>query len=385
MKSKTFCAVPWTQIATSPMGFYRICCNSTPGKSQIRNSDGQIAYINIDNIEELWNNDHYKQIRQDMLDGKRLEMCERCYREEDAGAKSARQLYNFVWENKIKNLNAEADFDIKYVDIRLGNLCNLKCRMCSPFASNQWTDEWNEVVDEPHQIKDMQKFKNMVWPEDENTWKNLFAIANTVEEIYLTGGEPTIIKEQHKLLDYFIDNGTAQKIKLKYNTNLTNIPNHLLEKWKKFKLIKLNCSIDAVGDLNRYIRYPSNWNKILENFEKIRTLDNCRLEIHCTVQKYNIFHLSDFTEWAESYGYKIHYNILYDPVHLNIQSLPQDLKILAEQKLKDHSHKERIQQVINYMHQKDLSQYHQKFIDFTTKVDDIRNENLFDLVPEFKQ
>ena len=71
----------------------------------------------------------------------------------------------------------------------------------------------------------------MNWPENNLTCTNLFSIADTVEEIYLTGGEPTIIKQQHKLLDYFIENKIAKNIKLKYNTNLTNVPKHLISRW----------------------------------------------------------------------------------------------------------------------------------------------------------
>ena len=122
----------------------------------------------------------------------------------------------------------------------------------------------------------------MDWPEIEKTWQNLFSIAHTVEEIYLTGGEPTIIKEQHRLLDYFIEKGTAKNIRLKYNTNLTNVPKHLLDKWSKFKRVQLNCSIDATGKLDRYIRYPSNWETIERNFKTIRELSNANIAVSYT-------------------------------------------------------------------------------------------------------
>ena len=87
------------------------------------------------------------------------------------------------------------------------------------------------------------------------------------------------------------------------------MPKHLIDKWAKFKRVQLNCSIDATGALDRYIRYPSNWNKIVENFETIRQLPNAGIEIHCTVQMYNILRLQELIEWAKPYGHKIYFNI----------------------------------------------------------------------------
>ena len=86
--------------------------------------------------------------------------------------------------------------------------------MCNPYASNQWVKEWN-LVEEALSPEEYKNLSSMDWPEIEKTWQNLFSIAHTVEEIYLTGGEPTIIKEQHRLLDYFIEKGTAKNIRLK--------------------------------------------------------------------------------------------------------------------------------------------------------------------------
>ena len=73
--------------------------------------------------------------------------------------------------------------------------------MCNPYASNMWVKEWASV--EHALTPDMyNKLSKMDWPEEEKTWENLFAIAHTVDEIYLTGGEPTVIKKQQKLLKY---------------------------------------------------------------------------------------------------------------------------------------------------------------------------------------
>ena len=382
-QSKTFCILPWMHLATNASGNLRVCCNSTPGKNFITKEDGKPFKLYKDNLEEAWNSEVYTKIRQQLLNDERPEMCTRCFREEDSGVRSARQGWNQKWTQDIE-YTVDAPFDIKYVDIRLGNLCNLKCRMCNPYASNQWVKEWH-LIDDALSPPEYQRLKNMNWPENEKTWTNLFSLANTVEEIYLTGGEPTIIKEQHKLLDFYIDNGTAHKIKLKYNTNLTNVPKHLIDKWAKFKRVQLNCSIDATGALDRYIRYPSNWNKIVENFETIRQLPNAGIEIHCTVQMYNILRLQELIEWAKPYGHKIYFNILNHPDYLNIRCLPNNLKEQVKQTLTAYIDLPKVQGIIDYMFADDWSNKLPQFKKYTHELDVSRNENLYDIIQEFKE
>ena len=142
------------------------------------------------------------ELRQEFLDGGQPDGCRRCWSEEDAGiiSKRLRSVEQYEKQN-INFYTNEAD-KVRFLDLKLGNICNLKCRMCNPYASNQWVKEWN--ANTSYNGKDIPneeriRLSKMDWPENEKTWENLFSIAHTVEEIYLTGGEPTIIKEQHKL------------------------------------------------------------------------------------------------------------------------------------------------------------------------------------------
>ena len=380
--SNTFCVLPWMHLATNASGNLRVCCNSTPGKNFITKEDGTPYKLQRDDLQEAWNSEVYTTIRKQLLNGKRPEMCTRCFREEDVGIKSARQSWNSKWQED-KEYTEDAPFAIKYVDLRLGNLCNLKCRMCNPYASNMWVKEWN-LVNNALSESEYTRLSNMNWPEQEKTWENLFSIAHTVDEIYLTGGEPTVIKEQQKLLDYFIDNGTAKNIRLKYNTNLVKLPPWLLERWPHFKRVQLNCSIDAVGALDHYIRHPSKWDTIVKNFETIRQLPNANIEIHCTVQMYNILRLPELIEWATPYGHKIYFNILNHPEELNIRVLPKHLKDQAATQLQPYLHLEKVQGIIDYMYAEDWNDKYSKFISYTNALDTSRNENLFDIIPEFK-
>jgi sulfatase maturation enzyme AslB (radical SAM superfamily) len=383
MSKDTFCVLPWMHLATNAGGNFRVCCNSSPGKNLILREDGNAHKLYRDDLNAVWNSETYKTIRKQMLEGERPDMCVRCFREEDAGLNSARTSANNKWKDDATDYVENPALDVRYIDLRLGNLCNLRCRMCNPYASNQWLKEW-DLIAPGMAPSERDRLKKMDWPEQPKTWENLFSISDTIEEIYLTGGEPTIIKEQHQLLDYFIDNSTAKNIKLKYNINMTNIPKHLLNKWRHFKRVQLNCSIDAVGDLNRYIRYPSNWSTITKTWEQIHELDNVDYEIHCTVQMYNILKLNELIDWASAYDTRIYFNILNHPQELNIRVLPAELKALAAERLQPYLHIEKVSGVIDYMYAEDWSTEYDKFLAYTDALDISRGENLFDIVKEFR-
>ena len=376
----TFCVLPWMHLATNASGNLRVCCNSTPGENFILKDDGTPYKIYKDDLQEAWNSNTYRDIRKTMLSNERPAMCIRCFREEDAGLESARQAWNKKWKED-KVYNETPTFDIKYIDLRLGNLCNLRCRMCNPYASSQWIKEWH-LISNKLSKQEHERLKRLDWPNDKKTWDNLLPLLDTVDEVYLTGGEPTIIKEQYILLNYLIDNNIAHRVKLKYNTNLTNIPEELVVKWQSFKRVQLNCSIDAVGDLDRYIRYPSDWNTIVENFNILHKLKNIYIEIHCTVQMYNILRLQDLIAWVLPYEVKIYFNILNHPNWLNIRVLPVHLKKDVEEKLQKYYYLPKVKGIIDYMNAENWTEHLDIFYQKTSILDESRNESLQSIITE---
>lgn len=384
--------MPWNSLATNASGVYRVCCNSTPGKNTIRGDNGELLKIYTHLPSEVWNAPTYKEIRQQMLAGERPPMCERCFKEEDAGIDSARVNYNRKWFRENKDYQINETPVIEYVDLRLGNLCNLRCRMCNPYSSNQWVDEWNQVVYKAELVpnfsltpEEAKRLASMDWPTKSKTWDSLIEVANTIEEIYLTGGEPTLALEQYKLFDILIEKDLAKNIKLKYNTNLTNIPKRMIEYWSKFKRIQINASIDAYGDLNRYIRYPTAWVSVEKNMDRFVQMPNVEVQLHCTVQTYNILNLHELFDWMLKYNnVKLYLNILNHPKILNIRILPQELKKLAEERLQPYLDLPKVRETINYMNAEDHSGDLVQFLDYNNTLDFLRDQNFYDLVPEFK-
>ena len=385
LPSKTFCVLPWMHVATNAAGTMRVCCNSTPGKNGLEHPSGGKYKLHKHDIREAWNSKTMTTIRQQFLDGERPDMCERCFREEDAGVKSARQSWNEGWfrsDNDYSNITPEPK--AQYVDLRLGNLCNLKCRMCNPYASNQWVSEWN-MIEDPLPEEELQRLDTdtMTWPNKTKVWEKLIAVADTIEEVYLTGGEPTLALAQYKLFDYLIERGLNENIILKYKTNLTNIPQRMIEYWDKFKTVKLNCSIDAYGDLNRYIRYPTNWKLVDKNLKRFLDMKSVRVQIHTTVQINNILHLNTWFDWVKQFDKFVYLNILNHPEYLNIRVLPPELKQLATERLENYS-VEKLDSTIDYMWAEDWSNRWQEYVRYTHTLDKSRKENILNVVPEFK-
>ena len=191
-------------VATNAAGSFRLCCNSNPQTNQIKNPENGKPYkIYKHTVEEVWNSPQYKEFRRQFINGEMPKTCERCYREEEAGIRSPRFGFNEKWWNDTVKVEEEIPVDIRYVDLRLGNLCNLKCRMCNPWASSMWVKDWNEVVgtakldpDFPLEGETLEFMNTMTeWPDFKRTGLNFHDIAHTVEEIYLTGGEPTLAKK----------------------------------------------------------------------------------------------------------------------------------------------------------------------------------------------
>ena len=398
LPSDTFCVLPFMHVAVNPGGGYRVCCNSNPKNNKIMKDDDSSKSYRIykDNIEDVWNSKHYKEIRKQFINGERPETCQRCFREEDAGIRSPRIGYNEKWLKDDVVIKEEIPVDVRYIDLRLGNLCNLKCRMCNPWSSSMWVKDWNQVVDKaelmPSNPLTKEEFDYLEvmqeWPDRKQTGITFVELAHTVEEIYLTGGEPTLATSQYALFDYCIENDLAHNIRLKYNTNLTNVPAKMLEYWKHFKRVQLNCSIDATGARDRYIRYPSNWSKIEENFDKLNALPNVNIQIHCTVQALNMCAMDELFDWITSKGIaedQIYLNILNHPECMNIRVLPMQLKNIAQMKLQEYRHIPKVEDTIKYMFAEDWNNKRWKeFVDFNLKTDNLQKGSLLDACPEFK-
>ena len=353
MSFKNFCILPFIHLATTTEGTCRLCCKVSKHDT-INKPDGTPYNVNVDSIDEIWTSEHYTEIRSRVMSDEQLPECATCWREEEIFSSdwskdrkdelpSKRRIENQKWLHREKTRLLDDwqtvvdDPEIRYFDIRLSNLCNLKCRMCWPHFSSQIVKEQKQFAQAglPTHYKnyDVQEWDTeLLWQGIEN---NLVA----VEEITFVGGEPTLHEGIDQLLDQLVETGQSKDIRLKFTTNLTNIQPKTLEYMRHFKNTVINGSIDGVGATNDYIRYPSDWKTIEKNIFKLLTL--CRKQydhLHSTsltltpvIQIYNVFNIHDLVKWYVTSWLNIYHkskkyfilnmDLLYDPSYLSVNRL----------------------------------------------------------------
>lgn len=360
--SKTFCVLPWIHFATRPNGDMRLCCSanaSGAGENHtvglVKNERGQPANFGRETPMSAWNNEYMKDVRLTMLEGKIPASCSKCIAEESKGVASKRIWETGSWmedgidvEELIKQTEEDGTIPEKlvYLDLRLGHTCNLKCVMCSPHDSSQWVGDHKKVYPlfQAKELKEQMQWDrkdfNNFWHENPDFWKEMYAQIPNLKQVYFAGGEPLMIREHKWFLEEIIRQGYADKILIRYNTNGLLIDNEIIELWKKFKKVKVGFSIDAVGDRNYYIRYPSDWATIERNLHTLdNTPDNIQVSIATAIQILNIKHLADFVKWKITQNFKkvnlentvggiqagggiINMHLLYIPTFLSIRLLP---------------------------------------------------------------
>jgi organic radical activating enzyme len=278
-----------------------------------------------------------------MLDGKLVEGCEECYKQEQYGI-SHRNNYNKYWlgkESGRKKLSSGTHIPetVEYLDLRFGNLCNLKCKSCSSINSSQFEKEIFEIQESNTAIGN---YVSMMRYDDINDWyntdmfmENIKSQTDNILEIYITGGEPTIIDKNYKMLAYLIEQDKAKNISLKLNTNMTNMQDIFLNMISQFKQVIFFASIDGFELMQEYIRYPSNWEQIDKNLNKLveKTKDNITVNVSPVIQSTNLGLITELFEYLENFN-RIHEKtvvaiypiILHDPTQLDLLYLPINYK-----------------------------------------------------------
>jgi len=341
---KNFCILPFIHVATTTEGNVRLCCKVNRKKVAVKDNNEKFN-IASDSISDIWHSNYFKEIREKILQDERLPECAICWAEEEnfdkewteVGPKqflpSKRMKENVKWKEELNTSFDEIvqDPKIAYFDIRLNNLCNLKCRMCWPQFSSQIVKEQKHFQDNDqdtwyndlnfNKIEDISLF-----------WKSLENHIFDVNEITFVGGEPTLHDEMYDLLDTFVEKGYSKNITLKMTTNLTNLQNRLLKVLPLFKKVIFNVSLDGTDKVNEYIRFPSDWKSIMNNLDKLLEHDPEKVTINISyvVQIYNIFNVFDMAKWYIEqfrrnwrirYNFNLSFDFLYDPSRLSVKIL----------------------------------------------------------------
>ena len=338
-RNKSFCALPWVNLSTDPDGSIKPCCIST---EHIKKDDGTLFNLGHDSIESIYNSKHFQDIRTKMVSGDYVKGCEKCYESEKYSSRSNRITYNEKYNLPYRDIVFKK-VAIKYFDLRFGNLCNLKCRSYNPMSSNQIGKEVLELND------DLYSSYNIIPQGDFNNWyktdlflENLNNQTSNITDLYITGGEPTLIEENRKFLQKLIDKNVSQNITIKISTNLTNLNKEFYNLLSKFRFVIFFGSIDGFKDTQEYLRYPSNWQKIDENIKTIITQNKFLLNPTPVIQIGNLNKIVDLFDYLEEFNRQAGKSIInVDPLildypnYLSIKHLPIEFKIKCWQKIED--------------------------------------------------
>ena len=299
--SDTYCVYPFINVHTNTDGRCKLCCH-VYGEDYIK-VDGKDAVLGKTNWNNIWNSKYMLDVRANLLSGKKVKECNRCYEHEEKGLQSSRQWANENYKQPLLHSNPT------HLELRLGNKCNLKCNSCWSVSSSQIYKERkkilaNETVPKwlddqwQHEIKSVESF-DWQWYETQEFRDFVDQVAPTLERLYMTGGEPTMIDANQYVLDKLVEAGNT-KCHVAWTTNMTTWPEGFYDKLDFFDSSEVQMSIDGYGDHNMYIRYPTDWRKVEENFTKAMTLpEKVQLKIYFVYQAWNVFDVDRLIRWLE--------------------------------------------------------------------------------------
>lgn len=391
------------------------CCRSVTTKKPNVDAEGRPYRVHEEGgLEAAWNSGYMRRLRLDMLAGGRPAPCERCYMYDDLGMRSHRQDINDVHRARIPALVASTDeaggapLDLRSADLRLGNLCNLRCRMCSPQSSKALIGEFAEAWHVPASHHLFDEMRQREWFAGDRFWEIFERHASAVEHLHFAGGEPLIIPQMFDFLARLVAAGRAPDISLSYTTNLSVLPARVYELWPHFKQVRVTASIDGVGPVNAFIRYPSDWPTLdghLRRLEADAEALNLTggLSFNTTVQIYNVLRLDELIEYLATTFTRSeapNLSVLTQPAHFNIRALPAALKDEAASRLRrvmarlEPRWPERwrgaelaslaagVDGVIEHMMEKDLTKVLPEFRRWTALQDRYRGQHALDVLPE---
>ncbi len=338
-----FCVLPWISLEASPIGTVRPCCLAD---DELLDDSGQKFSLLTANFADIQNSQSMTQLREDFLAGRKPQTCRKCWNEERAGRTSKRM--HTLDRMKHMGISDEWTTDAKplmFLDLKLGNICNLKCRICGSWSSSQFaTEELNDMHPSEDKKKTFpyQMLRAGAWPrENDQFWSEIDQCLSDIRYIEFTGGEPFLIDQHFDMLQGIVNRGIAHQVEIHYNTNGTTYPERGEKIWQHFKTVEIAFSIDDIGQRFEYQRSNAVWAEVCENLDRFRDLkeiySNIQLQICTTVNVFNVRYIDEVARWIdrnqESFNF-VYWNMMHDAWYFSISCLPDTVK----QAIADHLH-----------------------------------------------
>jgi organic radical activating enzyme len=389
-----FCVLPWISLEASPIGTVRPCCLAD---DEIVDNDGNKFELKTANFADIQNSNHMQTLRQQFLNGEQPATCRRCWNEEDVG-RTSKRMHTL---DRLKHMGISAEWTqeakpLMFLDLKLGNICNLKCRICGSWSSSSFAvEEIASSVNVHHKNSfPYQMLKAGRWPrENEQFWNQIDQCLSDIRYIEFTGGEPFMIEEHFEMLQGIVDRGIAHQVEIHYNTNGTQWPADAEHIWKHFKTVEIAFSIDDLCERFEYQRTGAVWTDVQRNLDLFRNLKkrhkSIQLQCCSTVNIFNVRYIDQLANWVSVQGFDfVYWNIMHDAPYFSVASLPHNTK----QAIAEHLNTA----LIPAMYKKDFA----GIIDFMMqgkstdgeetrkqiqKLDARREQNLADVAPELAE
>ena len=397
--SKVFCDKPFNHNYIHPNGKMRLCCTTIQDLPTDNNYN--LFDAGKHGIDDYWNSNRMKEIRRKMIAGEKIRDCEKCYRQEAQGVQSLRSTFNM--ESYIKDTAIDGTFSKKAdtMQIQMGNICNLKCKMCSQMYSHMHGMETRDIGKQDpewlHWVKEqganVNNWTNELgvkheWYKNKEFKLKMFEhISKNINSLVVIGGEPTLIPEFYQLFEYCDSQGTLGSKSVTLVTNLTNTNPKLTTWLPKLKNWSIWASVDGVNERTEYIRYPSQWNKVLEGLEFYRSLlgKNGNITLSPAVQLLNIDQLDDIIKWwlewcggelNKQYGFTWLATVWY-PLICNPSIAPREWRMTVADKLVKYKFDDQYNSLINNLREdkhteQQYKDFQRSFVRYNDKQDQFR-------------
>ena len=388
------CMLPWISLETSPIGTARPCCMA---HEEIRDESGAKYDLNTTDLTTIYHSEYMQDLRRDFRNGVKPATCQRCWDEEDAGRDSKR----IHTRTRLKELYAQVDWanddpdQLWFIDLKLGNICNLKCRICGSWSSSKWAEEELAYMPELANKKEHIAYKWLrqgAWPrKTEAFWDNLRSLLPNIRYFEFTGGEPWLIEEHFELLEFAVAEGHGKHIDIHYNTNATQPPTRLVPLLSSLGRVDIAFSIDNVGARFEYERYGADWkeaNAIIDATHGLKLVyPNITTQLCFTINIQNVYYLDELLAWAETKSFgDIYFNMMHSPDHMSIQHMTSAAQELVINKLKttfwtSNKYQQEIDSVVKFIELGSGSDG-TEFLMKMQRTDSHRRQNFMDTHPE---
>lgn len=385
-----FCVLPFSHIHFTTDGKANACCMANFNVTLSEDIKGST-------VQDIWTGAKYQELRTAMLEGKRHSQCEICYKQDEEGGGSDRQTMNRFfnapsadWDVDV--VNGNTDGHPLSVDMRPGRFCNLGCRMCFVAVSSYIADE-HKKHPELTSVSGEKWFDVEEWIDDPVMYASIQELIPNLRSIKLAGGESLFMPGVIKLLSWCVESGNTH-LHLDITTNGTRTQGKIIKMLSKFKAVDIQYSIDGIGAVNEYIRYPSEWSVIDESYKRYKQMDNVKsVNILSTVQIYNAFELVNIIDYWMDNGAQdnLIFNFVNWPRDLAVDILPlEDRQEIARQ-IQDRASKMteaqrqqfrvdalvyRLNQTVESFNGADLDTLRKNFSARTKKYDEIRKQDI---------